>query len=249
MLTASFIQVNIRGLFNGQQFQISPTYTITDVDGADPAAGNFNFIDSSISAWLVAWWNGWGALPTNGVSDVLAALLPETALVNEVFCVARSALMELPVQASIFGELNGTRDGSLDAQTSNTAVSCRAKSTVWGRKGASFRGPFLTKGDTVGNDITESARTLIQTGILDKLTVQGTEAALEVGLTVNVGAGEILNVFAMEPAAVARVPNLISGKPEFPYVGPGRLSAVTCEPWTLNPYVGSQNSRKVGRGK
>jgi hypothetical protein len=247
-IVASFIQVNIRGLFNGQQFQISPTYGVTDADGVDVQAGNFSFIESSLRDWLVAWWNGWGALPTNGISDRLANILPETAVVTEVLAVARTALMELPLQATITGELNGTRGGAGDVTTSWVAASCRARSTVWGRKGASFRAPFLNKGDMLGNEVTEATRSLIQTDFLDLLTEQGTAAAIEAGLLINTALGEILNVFAMRPVAVTRVADPVTGNPTFPYVGPGAISAVVCQPWTININAGSQNTRKPGSG-
>lgn len=245
----SYIQVVIRGLVNGQQWQVSPTYTVTDVDTASPTTGNFNFIQSSLSDWFVAWWNGWGALPTNGISDRLANVLPESASVQEVRVYAKTNVMGLPEQVLITGELLGQRGAAGELTPSYMAVSCYARSLTYGRKGASMRLPLLIDSDIDRNDISPTSRALFQTDLLDAITSQGTDAAVETGLLINTEAGELLPVFEMRPCAVARVPDPASGKPSFPYEGFGNVSAVECAPWTLNPWASTQNSRKIGRGR
>lgn len=248
-ILGSYIQVVIRGLYNDQQWQVSPTYAITDVDGASPTSGNFNFIESELSDWFVAWWNGWGALPTNGMADAFVAVLPETVSINEVRVYAKTNVMALPAQALITGELNGGRGTGGDMLPSFTAVSAYARSLTYGRKGAAMRMPLLIDGDVEGNNINETARNTFQLNLLDRLTEQGTAAALETGFSINTEAGEILNVFAMRPCAVARVPSPTTGKPTFPYEGFANVSAVECAAWTLNPWASTQNSRKIGRGR
>lgn len=246
----SYIQVVIRGLVSGQQWQVSPTFTVTDVDGASPVTGNFNFIRSSLSDWFIRWWNGDATILEDGISDRFAARLSEDSSITEVRVYAKTNVMDVPEQLVITGEILGTRGTGGDVMPSFMAASCYARSLRYGRKGAGMRLPILIDSDVSGNFINEATRAAIQTVLLDPLSDYATEVATGAApLVINTEAGEILNVFNLRPCAVARVPDPTTGKPTFPYEGFGNISAVECAAWTLNAAASTQNSRKIGRGR
>lgn len=245
----SYVQMVIRGLSSGQQWQISPCWTVTDVDTASPITGDFQFINTSLSAWFIAMWNGWGVIPTNGISDVLASIMPEETSVTEVRLYAKTNTMALPEQALITGALEGTRGDPGTQLPSYVAVSAYARSLQYGRKGASMRLPILIDTDVAGNFIIEGTRDTIRNGILSTFTSIATQAAIETGLGVLSGGGEIVNVFELRPCSVQRVVQPGKTKPSFPYEGFGNISAVECGAWDLNQWSSTQNSRKIGRGR
>lgn len=245
----NYIQVVIRGTVQSQQWQVSPTYSITAIEGTS-SIDTFAFSQPSLSAWFTAWWNGWGALPTNGISDTLQSLMPEQCNVTEVRVYAKTNGMAVPEQAIIVGELLGERGVDIAGLPSYTAVSAFARSLTFGRKGASMRLPFLIEEDVTGNFLTETARDLFQTTILDQITAQGTAAAMETGLgVIDLVGDEFVNVVEMRPSVVQRINDPMTGKPTFPYEGFSNISAIECAPWSLNPWASTQNSRKFGRGR
>ncbi len=248
-ITGNFLQVVIRGLYNGQQWQVSPTYTATDVAGADALVSNFDWVRPSLVDWFQRWWNGDASVLEEGISDRLARLLPVGASVNEVRVFARTNVMTLPEQLVIVGDLNGARGSLGTVLPSYTALSCYARSLTYGRKGAAMRLPLLQEDDVTANEVVETTLDLFQSDLLDPLTDYASYCATETGLVVNTSAGTLVSVLELRPASVLRVPSIATGKMTFPYENPLLISAVECGPWSANPFASTQNSRKVGRGR
>lgn len=246
----NFVQMIIRGLVNGQRWQITPTWAVTDVIDL-VGDEEFIFTPDAISTWFSNVWNGTTAIGTaRGFSDLFGALFTPEVTINEVRVLARSKNMLIPEQQIFATSLTGGRAvGAGNYSPSFLAASCFAQSDVYGKRGASLRLPGLSDLDHDGNFFDATALLRYREGILEAFDTNPSLGELQV-LT---GDG-LLDVSAMNTVSVKRVfPTPTgegpSGSPrQFPYEDPYPIIAVPCTDWQVHDWVSTQNSRKIGRG-
>lgn len=251
MMTANFIQVIIRGLILGQEWQVSPCYTALDLDGQVVTIED-RFEQPELIAWFDRYWNGDANIGVaNGVADELITALPNYVTVNEVRVLARNGSQALPVQLIYAANLTGGRQADGFKTPSFVAASLYATADDYGQRGASMRLPLLTEGDVDGNFIVPSVLGgwRLAGGLLETLT----ENAQLAGLNMRDGStGEMQNCNSVRPAVVKRVypagPVTSDTRKIFPYEGPTIPQVFSCTQWQVHDYAGTQNSRKLGRG-
>lgn len=252
MLTQNFIQIVIRGLTQGQQWQVSPCWTVTGLGGAVLTPDDYH-TQPLIEGWFDRMWNGDVEIGTaNGLADELITALPDTVSINEVRVIARNENMIQPVQLTYAANIVGSRTSAGFKSPTFLAASCFAASDDWGQRGASMRLPLLTEGDCDGNFIIPSVLTTLRSsgGLLDAFTRNANLAMLEMynGLNgVQVPTGEVRN--AVIQRVYANGPVTSGSRKEFPYLPTHPIIAHTCNIWQIHDYVGTQNSRKLGSGK
>jgi len=247
----NYVQIIIRGLVEGQQWQVSPTYTVKSFIEGLPTS-NMYFEQYQLVAWFDKFWNGGGLIGSaNGLKDELEAELPSNVTINEVRVLARTSAMALPEQLIYAANVTGAKVITSGKGASYQAASLFAQADDFGRRGASMRLPLVVEGDTDGNFFTSGCLTRLRDsqGLLYALTNNAQLAELE---AFDSTYGGVVTVNDMPPAVVQRTYADGVGGPNtpkvFPYESPAIINAGSCTEWQVHDWVSTQNSRKYGRG-
>lgn len=246
----NFIQLIIRGLTGGQQWQISPTWTVTDIEDTTNDVA-FTYETDKVAEWFDRVWNGSDAVGTQrGFGDLFTELFTSSTTISEVRVLARTGVMPLPEQQIYAANITGTRSMSAAARgQSFIAASCFAQSDIYGYRGASLRMPGAAEEDYEENWFNAGALLRYREGILEAFDFNPSAAGMEV-----MTPDGIRSVITMKNAVVRRVFPTPSGEPPaagpkaFPYESPYPIFAIPCTDWQVHPWVSTQNSRKIGRG-
>lgn len=243
-LLSNFINIRLRGLILGQQWQSSFNYGVTGVSGVGDA---WTFTDAQVAAWFDTFYNGGGGVPVGGgIVDLFRNLASPNVTIEEVRVLARNEeTMALPVQLVYTGAVPGTLPTSAEQQfASFISASFTGRKDDYGGRGAAIRLPFGNEQSASGQNWTTAALDSFQ-AFADAMTDNAALSVMEV--VTEFGDQEVLGVLPCVVESVLPVGSLSLTK-DFPYTDPYPIRAHTLVGWAVKPTVATQISRKLGRG-